>query len=245
MTSKVVGSIEAYPGVLEGKNKVTCSWKIKPRDFFCLKNTGDFIKSPIFTCLDDENKPTAWQIIAFPKGNSQQDSKHVSVYLASLNRNLCEVFFKINIFRNYNCSAISKFSENNPVLGCGKLIKQKKLCSFFKVNIVAEVRFLRTVTTPKPDENIESTEQTRESKRKKEFQVVNDQLIEDISNMMINEDLSDCKILCEGQKISCHAVILAARSPVLAAMMSQPLKEKETREICIEDFTIEIVRGWF
>ena len=231
MTSKVVGSIEAYPGVLEGKNKVTCSWKIKPRDFFCLKNTGDFIKSPIFTCLDDKNKPTAWQIIAFPKGNSQQDSKHVSVYLASLNRNLCEVFFKINIFHAYSRSTTSEFREKT-VKGFPQLIKKSRLFPLFKVEIKAQVSFIRAINT-------------MESKRKQEFQFVNDQLIEDISNMMINEDLSDCKILCEGQKISCHAVILAARSPVLAAMMSQPLKEKETREICIEDFTIEIVRGWF
>ena len=99
MTSKVVGSIEAYPGVIEGKNKVTCSWKIKPRDFFCLKNTGDFIKSPIFTCLDDKNKPTAWQIIAFPKGNSQQDSKHVSVFLASLSATPVKFSLDLNNFK--------------------------------------------------------------------------------------------------------------------------------------------------
>ncbi len=233
MNSKLVGSIETSPGLFQGKNCVSCSWKIKPGDFFSIENTGDSLVSPIITCLDERNKGTLWQIIVYPKGNGQQDSKYVSVFLKSLNSNPCEVFFGLNIFQAYCGSSASEF-KLNQTLGSRQLIKQKWLCSFFNVYIKAKVYIIRTISIPKTLSNIETTEQDNTN-----------QLVEDIGNIYLNDDISDCKIVCDGQEISCHVVILAARSPVFAAMMAQPLEEKDAREICIEDFTFEIVKGEF
>ncbi len=242
MNSKVVGSIEVYPGLFQGKNEVSCNWKIKPGNFFGIKTIGDFIESPIFTCLDERNKPTLWQIKVYPRGDKQQASKYVSVYLKSLNSNPCAVFYKLMFFEAYSCSGTSWFGENHE-FGRQQLMKQKRLCSFFNVNIKARVRFIRTMTIPKPVGNKDITEQSLE--KDQELQDLNDQLVEDIGNVYLNDDLSDCKIVCGGHEISCHVVILAARSPVFTAMMAAPLKEKETREICIDDFTFEIVKGGF
>jgi len=238
MNSKVVGSIEVYPGLFQGKNEVSCNWKIKPGNFFGIKTVGDFLKSPIFTCLDERNKLTAWQITVYPRGE-QQASKYVSVYLRSLNSNPCEVFFKLMFFQAYSSSSTTRF-DANQVLGYSKLMKQKRLCSFFNVDIKAQVRFIKTISIPKPVGNNNITEQS--SEKNQELQDLNDQLVEDIGNVYLNDDLSDCKLVCGGQEISCHVVILAARSPVFAAMMATPLKERETKEICIDDFTIEIVK---
>ena len=242
MDSQVVGCIKLF----QGQNSVGCCWTVEPGDFFSIENTGESLGSPIITCFDERNKPTAWQIIVYPKGNTQQELDYVSVFLKSLNSNPCEVSYKLT-FPKVDYGSITQEFTENLALGYLQLMKQKVLCSSLNVYIGAQVRFIRNISIPKPLGNKETTEQL-EYFNDQLLQYFNNthQLVEDIADIyFLDNDLSDCKIVCEGHEIGCHVVILAARSPVFAAMMAQPLKEKETREICIEDFTFEIVKGEF
>ena len=237
----MVGRIE----LIQGQNSVSCSWTVEPGDFFSIENTGESLKSPIISCFDERNKPTAWQIIVYPKGNTQQELDYVSVFLKSLNSNPCEVSYKLT-FPKVDYGSITQEFTENLALGYLQLMKQKVLCSSLNVNIGAQVRFIRNISIPKPLRNKKLIEQLQyHVNQLLQYFDNTHQLVEDIGNIFLNDDISDCKIVCEGREISCHVVILAARSPVFAAMMAQPLKEKETREICIEDFTFQIVKGEF
>ena len=60
-------------------------------------------------------------------------------------------------------------------------------------------------------------------------------LLEDLGNVFLDPQDSDVVLLCQGEEIRAHRVILRARSPVFRAMLQTEMSESVKGEIRIED----------
>ena len=58
---------------------------------------------------------------------------------------------------------------------------------------------------------------------------------ESFGKLLDDKDLTDMTIKCGAQDFPCHSLILSARSPVFKAMFQANMKERESREVIIED----------
>ena len=59
-------------------------------------------------------------------------------------------------------------------------------------------------------------------------------LEETMQKLYLNDELSDLKIVCDGQEFPCHKLILSARSDVFRTMFASPLKMNEKEESVLE-----------
>eukprot|EP00441_Pelagodinium_beii_P024123 CAMPEP_0197674740 /NCGR_PEP_ID=MMETSP1338-20131121/83557_1 /TAXON_ID=43686 ORGANISM="Pelagodinium beii, Strain RCC1491" /NCGR_SAMPLE_ID=MMETSP1338 /ASSEMBLY_ACC=CAM_ASM_000754 /LENGTH=318 /DNA_ID=CAMNT_0043255195 /DNA_START=28 /DNA_END=981 /DNA_ORIENTATION=+ len=67
-------------------------------------------------------------------------------------------------------------------------------------------------------------------------------LAADFAALLSAGSLSDVTIIIGDAQLSAHSAILAARSPVFAAMLQAPMKESQTREITLHDIEASTMR---
>jgi len=65
---------------------------------------------------------------------------------------------------------------------------------------------------------------------------------DDMRSIAAMDHLRDVTLVCGDERIPCHSAVLAARSPVLAAMFETDMKEKQKKEVCVPDANPAIVR---
>lgn len=63
----------------------------------------------------------------------------------------------------------------------------------------------------------------------------------DFCSLLEDKDFTDISIVVDGQTFSAHKAVLAARSPVLGAMLRSNMREKETKSIQLDDISST---GW-
>ena len=54
--------------------------------------------------------------------------------------------------------------------------------------------------------------------------------------------VSDIMLICEGEEINAHRLVLVARSPVFHAMLQSKMMESKIREIKIDDADIDVLK---
>lgn len=68
-------------------------------------------------------------------------------------------------------------------------------------------------------------------------------IFSDLEKEFKNPKMSDFTLVCEGERLSCHRLILGARSPVFAQMFSNSaFKENQTNEMLVGDTSPEILK---
>ena len=67
-------------------------------------------------------------------------------------------------------------------------------------------------------------------------------LSEDFGNLFLDPQNSDVVLLCQGEEIRAHRVILCARSPVLRAMLQNDMPENVRGEIKNDDCDIDVLK---
>lgn len=68
------------------------------------------------------------------------------------------------------------------------------------------------------------------------------EILEDLVCLSRESAHTDLTIECKGEKFSCHKALLAARSPVLAALLRTDMVESTTATITVEDANPSTVR---
>ena len=69
-----------------------------------------------------------------------------------------------------------------------------------------------------------------------------DNVADDLEKAFSNKQFSDIQLLCKGEKFDCHRVILAARSPVFAAMFNHDMKENINKEVKLDSMEPKILK---
>ena len=67
-------------------------------------------------------------------------------------------------------------------------------------------------------------------------------LVEDISKLFLDPQFSDVVLLCQGEEIRAHRVILSTRSPVFRAMLQSEMSECVTGKIQIDDANKDVFK---
>ncbi|KAJ6649003.1 Speckle-type POZ protein-like B [Pseudolycoriella hygida] len=65
--------------------------------------------------------------------------------------------------------------------------------------------------------------------------------LDDFNNIFNTGDFTDVTVTCKGQRFNAHKTVLAARSPVFAAMFRSKMKEAESCLIDITDMEADIL----
>ena len=66
--------------------------------------------------------------------------------------------------------------------------------------------------------------------------------VADIGNMLTDTDTSDFVLICQGEEMKAHKLILCARSPVFRAMLQSKMSENATGEVKIDDVDKEVLK---
>jgi len=69
------------------------------------------------------------------------------------------------------------------------------------------------------------------------------EFVKDVMKIYNSEETADVKIICEGKVFQCHKTILCSRSNTFKGMLLHYTLENTTREVIIEDSTVEAVEA--
>uniref|UniRef100_A0A8R1HQ34 Speckle-type POZ protein n=1 Tax=Caenorhabditis japonica TaxID=281687 RepID=A0A8R1HQ34_CAEJA len=221
---------------------------------FCREEMGEVLKSSTFSASC--NDKLKWCLRINPKGLDEESRDYLSLYLLLVQCNKSEVRakFKFSILnakreetkamesqRAYRFVqgkdwGFKKFIRRDFLLDeVNGLLPDDRLSIFCEVSVVAET--------------VNVTGQTTVSHL---FKVPPCRLSEDMATMFEKSQFSDFSILCksdngsEPQTFYVHKAVLAARSPVFAAMFDHHMRESDTNSTTVDDIEPEVMssEGW-
>lgn len=67
-------------------------------------------------------------------------------------------------------------------------------------------------------------------------------LSDDLAQLFDNQTFTDCVLTCGGRDFNVHKAILAARSPVFAAMFEHKMRESQSDRVDVADVDAEVMR---
>jgi len=213
----------------------------------CKEKFGERITSSQFSLTDSDNQVTEWCLLVYPRGLKGKDNVEykdfVGVGLQSLNEYPVTVLWEgwiLNEAQNKENrrTSAAAFSKRDRIKTLMTFIKQSDLTDRLlpkgNLTLVLEITVHdkgKNPTSATPSNNLHQ----RNKRRKK--------LCDDLGQVLANKEFSfsDIQLNCQEKVFPCHQFILAARSPVFKAMLQADMKEKQTKEIFIEDFNSKTV----
>ncbi|CAH2071435.1 unnamed protein product, partial [Iphiclides podalirius] len=210
---------------------------------FCREEMGEVLKSSTFSAgASDKLK---WCLRVNPKGLDEESKDYLSLYLLLVSCNKSEVRakFKFSILnakreetkamesqRAYRFVqgkdwGFKKFIRRDFLLDeANGLLPEDKLTIFCEVSVVAD--------------SINISGQSNVV----QFKVPECRLSDDLGALFDNERFSDVTLAVGGREFQAHKAILAARSPVFAAMFEHEMEERKRNRVDITDVDHEVLR---
>ncbi|XP_055324032.1 protein roadkill isoform X1 [Sitodiplosis mosellana] len=210
---------------------------------FCREEMGEVLKSSTFSA--GANDKLKWCLRVNPKGLDEESKDYLSLYLLLVSCNKSEVRakFKFSILnakreetkamesqRAYRFVqgkdwGFKKFIRRDFLLDeANGLLPEDKLTIFCEVSVVAD------------SVNISGQSNIIQ------FKVPECKLSEDLGNLFDNERFSDVTLAVGGREFQAHKAILAARSPVFAAMFEHEMEERKQNRVAISDVDHEVLK---
>ncbi|CAG4915586.1 unnamed protein product [Colias eurytheme] len=210
---------------------------------FCREEMGEVLKSSTFSAgASDKLK---WCLRVNPKGLDEESKDYLSLYLLLVSCNKSEVRakFKFSILnakreetkamesqRAYRFVqgkdwGFKKFIRRDFLLDeANGLLPEDKLTIFCEVSVVAD--------------SINISGQSNVV----QFKVPECRLSDDLGALFDSERFSDVTLAVGGREFQAHKAILAARSPVFAAMFEHEMEERKRNRVDITDVDHEVLR---
>ncbi|KAH9388988.1 hypothetical protein TYRP_008337 [Tyrophagus putrescentiae] len=210
---------------------------------FCREEMGEVLKSSTFSA--GTNDKLKWCLRVNPKGLDEESKDYLSLYLLLVSCNKTEVRakFKFSILnakreetkamesqRAYRFVqgkdwGFKKFIRRDFLLDeANGLLPDDKLTLYCEVSVVAD--------------SVNISGQTNSI----QFKVPECRLSEDLGGLFESQKFSDA-ILCVGkEEFYVHKAVLAARSPVFAAMFQHEMEEKKQNRVEITDVDPVVLR---
>lgn len=215
---------------------------------------GEYIESDKFS-VTAHGMDLEWQLCLYPSGKDCEDEEHVSILLELVSRSLTATFsgkieFSVvsqngeKVFRKKKSIKETDTQIGRPMFGllAAKFIPHNLLRLDQQNNQITpedKLTVLCEITIDGKD-----VQQSGQAllKSKPSSKICPEKMSTDFNFLLESGQFSDVTIKCEGTRLSCHKVILGARSPVFNAMFIHNMTENQKKEIDIEDLDIETVR---
>ncbi|XP_064472257.1 speckle-type POZ protein-like isoform X2 [Ornithodoros turicata] len=210
---------------------------------FCREEMGEVLKSSTFSA--GANDKLKWCLRVNPKGLDEESKDYLSLYLLLVSCNKSEVRakFKFSILnakreetkamesqRAYRFVqgkdwGFKKFIRRDFLLDeANGLLPDDKLTLYCEVSVVAD-----SVNISGQNNAIQ-------------FKVPECRLSDDLGHLFESQKFSDVILSVNGREFYAHKAILAARSPVFAAMFEHEMEEKKQNRVEITDMDHEVLR---
>ncbi|XP_076366562.1 protein roadkill-like isoform X2 [Tachypleus tridentatus] len=210
---------------------------------FCREEMGEVLKSSTFSA--GANDKLRWCLRVNPKGLDEESKDYLSLYLLLVSCNKSEVRakFKFSILnakreetkamesqRAYRFIqgkdwGFKKFIRRDFLLDeTNGLLPDDKLTLYCEVSVVAD-----SVNISGQNNAIQ-------------FKVPECRLSDDLGLLFESQKFSDVILNVNGREFYGHKAILAARSPVFAAMFEHEMEEKKQNRVQITDMDHEVLR---
>ncbi|XP_065219097.1 speckle-type POZ protein B isoform X4 [Planococcus citri] len=210
---------------------------------FCREEMGEVLKSSTFSA--GTNDKLKWCLRVNPKGLDEESKDYLSLYLLLVSCNKTEVRakFKFSILnakreetkamesqRAYRFVqgkdwGFKKFIRRDFLLDeANGLLPDDKLTIFCEVSVVAD------------SVNISGQSNAVQ------FKVPECRLSEDLGCLFENQKFSDVTLSVGGKDFLVHKAILAARSPVFAAMFEHEMEERKQNRVAITDVDQDVLK---
>nr|CAD7444393.1 unnamed protein product [Timema bartmani] len=215
---------------------------------FCREEMGEVLKSSTFSA--GANDKLKWCLRVNPKGLDEESKDYLSLYLLLVSCNKSEVRakFKFSILNAKREETKAMESQRAYRFVQGKdwgfkkfirrdflLDEANGLLPDDKLTIFCEVGFLH-VSVVADSVNISGQSNAIQ------FKVPECRLSDDLGLLFENQKFSDVSLFVSGREFQAHKAILAARSPVFAAMFEHEMEERKQNRVDIKDVEIEVMR---
>ena len=190
---------------------------------------------------------TQWKLRLYPKGNAENASNFLSVYLYNETENDVRIRYQFSILDSNkeagNCVSstrhFKKKSAPEDNWGFNKVIELSSLKSESSQLLPNDnLTIVCDLTIFGPENTV-----TVSKHRVEEHQIIQklQLLSQDLEKLVFTKELSDVQIHCGDKLFHCHQVILSARSPVFKVMFQAEMTEKKTRKVEVTDLDPDIV----
>jgi len=215
---------------------------------------GEYIESDKFF-VSAHGMELEWQLCLYPSGKDSEDEEHVSILLELVSRSLTATFsgkieFSVvstngdKVFRKKKSIKESDTQIGRPMFGllAAKFIphnllrldqQNSQITPEDKLTVLCEI----TIDGKDVQQSGQAAVRPRPASK-----ICPEKLSTDFNFLLESGQFSDVIIKCQGRELSCHKVILGARSPVFNAMFIHNTMESQRKEIKIEDLDIETVQ---
>jgi len=215
---------------------------------------GEYIESDKFS-VTAHGMDLEWQLCLYPSGKDCEDEEHVSILLELVSRSLTATFsgkieFSVvstngeKVFRKKKSIKESDTQIGRPMFGllAAKFIPHNLLRLDQQNNQITpddKLTVLCEITIDGKD--VQQSGQAQ-PKPKPSSKICPEKLSTDFDFLLQSGQFSDVTIRCENNLLSCHKIILGARSPVFNAMFIHNMTESQKKQVDIEDLDIETVK---
>ncbi|XP_026808520.1 speckle-type POZ protein A isoform X1 [Rhopalosiphum maidis] len=215
---------------------------------FCREEMGEVLKSSTFSAgVNDKLK---WCLRVNPKGLDEESKDYLSLYLLLVSCNKTEVRakFKFSILNAKREETKAMESQRAYRFVQGKdwgfkkfirrdflLDEANGLLPDDKLTIFCEMARLQ-VSVVADSVNISGQSNAVQ------FKVPECRLPDDLGNLFEIQKFSDVTLSVSGREFQAHKAILAARSPVFAAMFEHEMEERKQNRVAITDVDHEVLR---
>ncbi|XP_050545491.1 protein roadkill isoform X3 [Daktulosphaira vitifoliae] len=215
---------------------------------FCREEMGEVLKSSTFSAgVNDKLK---WCLRVNPKGLDEESKDYLSLYLLLVSCNKTEVRakFKFSILNAKREETKAMESQRAYRFVQGKdwgfkkfirrdflLDEANGLLPDDKLTIFCEMTRLQ-VSVVADSVNISGQSNAVQ------FKVPECRLPDDLGNLFEVQKFSDVTLSVSGREFQAHKAILAARSPVFAAMFEHEMEERKQNRVAITDVDHEVLR---
>ena len=233
----------------DGTAEATFRWTIdnfKSRPEKC----NESLRSSSFTVNGPGELKTKWELQVYPKGKEgNANGEYVSMFLNTKDTFSVNAEYKLDVIdgtgesrESFIISKHEYHDADGKTKGWGRINWLKKNKFDDNPDLLPDGNLtVKCMITVLGTDKIISGSDLDTEQNPDLFVECQKRIGDQLGKAFSDKQFSDIKIQCDGQCFDCHQVILAVRSPVFLAMFQSNMKEKETKEVTIDDFKAEVV----
>lgn len=203
------------------------------------KKPSESLSSPIFHVDGDEDRK--WRILIFPNGLTEKEEGYISMLLqlvespeGQASKKSCKFSLSIHNEKNGQLITTGKpvweshaFESSHPISGIDNYLKLSTVLNYQEISVNCKLEYWNSKAACTSVFSDDDKSQ-------------NSSLKEDLVNLYGEKTSTDVCFIVGGREFKAHKTILAARSPVFAAMLNNGMLETSSDRIDVRDMAPDI-----